>query len=206
MYWANCLISTAPDCPSVNIMHHYTSTRHSHTLKVRPRPLPSLFVTYSLDLQSSDQSLGLLITDAHCSLSIPCSRHILNFIFRRSFSTTSNHLSLGIPIALFLQFYFQIMLYPSTFRSYQVSYAFPMQYSRVLSMPATVSKSLYKTRVTLKQVMKTQKNGYRSTFFQPRHQMGVGVQSHDLAALPPRKRPGTLCTGCRQGPRDGLDC
>jgi hypothetical protein len=35
--------------------------------------------------------------------------------------------------------------------------------------------------------------------------MGVGIQIHALAALPPGKRPGTLCTGGQLGPRDGLD-
>jgi hypothetical protein len=26
--------------------------------------------------------------------------------------------------------------------------------------------------------------------------MGVGIQRHALAALPPAKRPGTYCSGC----------
>jgi hypothetical protein len=35
--------------------------------------------------------------------------------------------------------------------------------------------------------------------------MGVGVQRHNPAALPPRKRPGTHCIGGWVGPRAGLD-
>jgi hypothetical protein len=35
--------------------------------------------------------------------------------------------------------------------------------------------------------------------------MGVGVQRHAPADLPPRKRPGTHCTGSWVGPRTGLD-
>jgi len=35
--------------------------------------------------------------------------------------------------------------------------------------------------------------------------MGVGGQRHAPSALPPRKRPGTHCTGGLVGPRAGLD-
>jgi len=34
---------------------------------------------------------------------------------------------------------------------------------------------------------------------------GVGGQRHDLAALPPGKRPSTHCIGGWVGPRAGLD-
>ena len=35
--------------------------------------------------------------------------------------------------------------------------------------------------------------------------MGVGGQRHAPAALPPGKRPGSLCVGGWVGPRAGLD-
>ena len=46
---------------------------------------------------------------------------------------------------------------------------------------------------------------YSSTLPWPRHQKGVRSQRHAPAALYPRERPGTHCTGGLVGPRAGLD-
>ena len=43
------------------------------------------------------------------------------------------------------------------------------------------------------------------SIFRPRHQKGVRAQRHASAALHPRERPGTHCTGGWMGPRAGLD-
>jgi len=43
------------------------------------------------------EALDSLIADAHSSLSTAFCRHLLSLISRRSFSTSSSHLSLGIP-------------------------------------------------------------------------------------------------------------
>ena len=46
------------------------------------------------------RTLASLIMDAHSSLSTACHCHFLNFISSGSFSTSSNHLSLGLPLFL----------------------------------------------------------------------------------------------------------
>ena len=47
--------------------------------------------------------------------------------------------------------------------------------------------------------------GYSSTLSSLRHQKGVRGQRHAPAALYPRERPGTHCTGGWVGPRTGLE-
>ena len=47
-------------------------------------------------------ALASLIMDAHSSLSTAFYRHLLNFISRTSFSTSSSHLTLGLPLLLLL--------------------------------------------------------------------------------------------------------
>ena len=136
------MFSTAPNCPSVNLMLHYTSARHSHTLtsEVRPRPLPSIFFINSLDLS---QALASLRTEAHCSLPIPFCRHILHFIYRRSFSTASYNLHLGFPIPLLPS-----SLFPDNVIPLHDSFLLDVLCIPVFSflMSATMSKSLHKVR------------------------------------------------------------
>ena len=50
----------------------------------------------------------LTITNAHSSLSTAFCHHLLTFISLRSFTTYSNHLTLGLPLFYFPQVYSQI--------------------------------------------------------------------------------------------------
>jgi hypothetical protein len=52
---------------------------------------------------------------------------------------------------------------------------------------------------------KGRSGGIAVLFLQPRRYIGVGVQRHAPAALPPRKKSGTHSTAGWVGPRVGLD-
>ena len=60
-----------------------------------------------------------------------------------------------------------------------------------------LSTTELKVNFTLEQAMKAQRRSrvIALLFLQPRHQMGMGDQSHAPTALHPRKIPGAHCTG-----------
>ena len=65
------------------------------------------------------------ITDVHSSLSTAFCRHLLTFVSRKSFSTSSVHLNLGLPLLLLLFGLFSyIFLTPSLIHSYYMSNPF----------------------------------------------------------------------------------
>ena len=70
-----------------------------------------------------------------------------------------------------------------------------------------IKVSKVKVKVTLEQATKAQtvSRCIALLFLQPRRYIRVGGQRHAPAALPPRERPGTHCTGGWVGPRAGWD-
>ena len=85
-----------------------------------------------------------------------------------------------------------------------------LQFKQLVSLRAG---GKVKVKVTLVQALRlctgcTVHRGSRGVallFHDQRHQKGVRGQRHSPAALYPRERPGTHCTGSWVGPRAGLD-
>jgi len=91
-------------------------------------PPPNTLHSHSTPcLYGTRRALTSLIKNAHSCLSTTIFRHCLNFISRRSFSISFNHLKRGLPNSLssfrFTPKYF--LIYPSTIHSYEIFY--PLQ-------------------------------------------------------------------------------
>ena len=88
------------------------------------------------------------------------------------------------------------------------SYLLPMLGIRLLRPVRSIHAGKVKVQVkfTLEEATKAQKGSRGITTLSLTSALdGVGGQRHAPAALPPGKRPGTLCIGGWVGPRAGLN-